>query len=42
MRVGYGTVEKNQELVSEDGLKNDFREEGLPPCIQLQLEYLHE
>ncbi len=40
IRVGYDRVEQIQEGVSGDGSEN-FWEEGLPPCIQLQLECLH-
>ncbi len=39
--MGYDGVEQIQEGVSGDGLEGNFWEEGLPPCIQSQLECLH-
>ncbi len=41
IRVGYDRVEQIREGVSGDGLEGNFWEEGLPSCIQSQLEYLH-
>ncbi len=40
-RVGYDRAEQIREGVSGDGLEENFWEEGLPPCIQSQLECLH-
>ncbi len=34
-------MEQIREGVSGDGLEGNFWEEGLPPCIQSQLECLH-
>ncbi len=31
---GWDRVEKVREGVSGDGSEGDFKEEGLPPCIQ--------
>ncbi len=39
--MGYDRVEQIWEGVSGDGLEGNFWEEGLPPCIQAQFEYLH-
>ncbi len=39
--MGYDGVEQIQKGVSGDGLEGNFWEEGLPPCIQSQLECLH-
>ncbi len=39
--MGYDRVEQIGEGVSGDGLEGNFWEEGLPPCIQSQLECLH-
>ncbi len=33
-------MERTREGVSGDGLEGNFWEEGLPPCIQSQLECL--
>ncbi len=40
-RVGFDWVERIREGVSGDGLEGNFWEEGRPPCIQSELEYLH-
>ncbi len=41
IRVGYDRMEQIREGVSGDRLEGNFWEEGLPPCIQSQLECLH-
>ncbi len=41
IRVGYDHVEQIREGVLGGGLEGKFWEEGLPPCIQSQLECLH-
>ncbi len=40
-RLGYDRTEQIREGVSGDELEGNFWEEGLPPCIQSQLECLH-
>ncbi len=39
--LGYDRVEHVREGAPGDGLEGDFWEEGLPSCIQSQLERLH-
>ncbi len=39
--MGYDRVDQIREGVSGDGLEGNSWEEGLSPCIQSQLEYLH-
>ncbi len=39
--VGYDRVEHIREGISSHWLEGNFWEEGLPPCIQSQLERLH-
>ncbi len=41
IRVGYDRMEQIRDGVSGYGLEENFWEEGLPPCIQSQLECLH-
>ncbi len=41
IRVGYDRVEQIREGVLWNGLEGNLWEEGLPPCIQSQLECLH-
>ncbi len=40
IRVGYYRMDQIREGVSGDGLGGNFWEEGLPPCIHSQLEFL--
>ncbi len=39
--MGYDRVEQIREGVLEDGLQGNFREEGLPWCVQSKPECLH-
>ncbi len=41
IRVGYERVGYLREGISGDELEGNFWEDGLPPCIQSQLECLH-
>ncbi len=41
IKMGYDRVKQIREGVSGDGLERNFWEEGLPPCIQSQVECLH-
>ncbi len=41
IRERYGIMEKVMEGIWRDGLEGDFREQGLPPCVQSRLEHFH-
>ncbi len=39
--MGYNRMEQIRKGVLGDGLEGNFREEGLPLCVQSRLECLH-